>query len=153
MHTDSRLIIKLREKFSSQNKHLFILQKKTNLVLLLNVIIGKVAYINLGFAMIFFPGSKLEYLEENTVGLVQTFWECQAEQNEKWAKYLVKGVLKKIMILDGFINITTKMAKQAFEMSCDIKLKLGRWSIRPGEIAEEIIEAIWFLLSNSQIFV
>lgn len=33
------------------------------------------------------------------------------------------------------------MAEQAFEMSYGMKPEWGRWSTRPGEMAEELIEA------------
>ncbi len=34
----------------------------------------------------------------------------------------------------------TKMAEQAFEMSCSMKLHWSRWSARPGEMVEEVID-------------
>lgn len=48
-------------------------------MLLLNIIIGKVGYINLGLALIPFLGTKLEQLEENAVELAQVFGIYQAE--------------------------------------------------------------------------
>ena len=86
VRTDSRLIIRLGENSPYRNKHPFILQKKANLVLPPNVIIGKVAQINLGLALIPSPGTKLEQLEENADQLAQAFGACRAERNEKWAK-------------------------------------------------------------------
>ena len=57
------------------------------------------------------------------------------------AKYLVRELPKRIMTLDGLTDVTTEMAEQAFEMSCGMKPEWGRWSTRPGEMAEEVIEA------------
>ncbi len=45
------------------------------------------------------------------------------------------------MILDGLTDVTTKIAEQAFEMSCGMKPECGRWSVRSGEMAKEAIEA------------
>lgn len=97
-------------------------------------------HITLGLVLILFSKTKLEQLEENAVELAQAFGVCQAEQNEKWAKYLLKKVLKRIMILDGLIDGTTKIAKQTFKMSSGIKLEWGHWSTRPKKMAEKIIE-------------
>lgn len=141
VRTDSRLMIRLGENSPHRNEHPFILQKKANLALPPNVIIGKVAHINSGLALIPSPGTKLEQLEENADRLAQSFGACRAERNEKWAKYLVREVPKRIMTLDGLTNVTTEMAEQAFEMSCGMKPEWGRWSTRPGEMAEEVIEA------------
>lgn len=58
-------MIRPGENSSHQNEHPFILQKKANLALPPNEIIGKVAHINLGLALIPSPGTKLEQLEEN----------------------------------------------------------------------------------------
>ncbi len=106
-----------------------------------NVIIGKVANINSGFALIPSPGTNLEQLEENTDRLTQAFRASRAEGNEKWAKYLVRELLKRIMTLEGLTDLTTEMAEQAFEISCGMKPELGRWSVLLGEMAEEVIEA------------
>lgn len=65
----------------------------------------------MGLALILFPEIKLEQLEENAIELAQAFELCQVKQNEKWAKYLVKEVPKRIMTLDRFIDVTTKMAE------------------------------------------
>ncbi len=83
VRTDSRLIIRLGENCLHQNKHPFILQKKANLVLPTNIIIGKVAYINSGLALILFPETNLEQLEENADQLAQAFGAYRAERNEK----------------------------------------------------------------------
>ena len=141
VRTDSRLMIRLGENSPHRNEHPFILQKKANLVLPPNVIVGKVAHINSSLALIPSPGTKLEQLEENVDRLAQAFGACRAERNEKWAKYLVREVPKRIMTLDGPTDVTTEMAEQAFEMSCGMKPKWARRSTRLGEMAEEVIEA------------
>lgn len=141
VRTDSRLMIRLGENSPHRNEHPFILQKKANLVLPPNVAIGKVAHINSGLALIPSPGTSLEQLEENADRLAQAFGACRAERNEKWAKYLVREVPKRIMTLDGLRDVTIDMAEQAFEMSCGMKPEWGRWSVRPGENAEDMIEA------------
>ena len=114
-------MIRLEENSPHRNEHPFILQKKANLVLPPNVIIGKVAHINSSLALIPSPGTNLEQLEENADRLTQAFGVFRAERNEKWAKYLVKEVAKRIMTLDGLTDVTTKMVKQTFEMSCGMK--------------------------------
>ena len=141
VRTDSRLMIRLGENSPHRNEHPFILQKKANLVLPQNVIIGKVANINSGLALIPSPGTNLEQLEENADRLAQAFGAFRAERNEKWAKYMVREVPKRIMTLDGLTDGTTEMAEQAFEMSCGMKPEWGRWSARPGEMAKEVLEA------------
>ncbi len=138
---DSRVIIRHVENYPHQNEHLFILQKKANLVLPPNVIIGKVANINSGLALIHSPGTNLKQLEENADRLAQAFEVYRAECNEKKAEYLVTELPKGIMTLDGLKDVITEMAQQALEMSCDMKPEWGSWSIRPGEMAEEVIEA------------
>lgn len=82
VRTDSRLMIRLRENSPHRNEHPFILQKKANLVLPPNVLIGKVAHINSGLALIPSPGTKLEQLEENADRLAQAFGACRAKRNE-----------------------------------------------------------------------
>ncbi len=57
---------------------------------------------------------------------MQAFGVCRAERNEKWAKYLVREVLKRIMTMDGLTDVTTEMAEQAFEMSCGMKPEWSR---------------------------
>lgn len=123
---DSRLMIRLGENSPHRNEHPFILQKKANLVLTPNVAIGKVAHINSGLALIPSLGTSLKQLEENADRLAQTFGACRAERNEKWAKYLVREVSRKIMTLDGIKDVTTEMAEQAFQMSCGMKPEWGR---------------------------
>ena len=57
---------------------------------------------------------------------MQAFGVFRAERNEKWAKYLVREVPKRIMTLDGLTDVTTEMAEQAFEMSCGMKPEWSR---------------------------
>lgn len=98
------------------------------------------AHITLGLVLIPFLGTKLKQLEENAVELAQAFGACQVEQNEKWAKYLVKEVPKRIMTLDRLTGGTNKIAKQAFKIFSGIKLEWSHWSTRPEKMAEEVIE-------------
>lgn len=82
VRTDTRLMIGLGENSLHQNEHLFILQKKANLVLSPNVAIGKVAHINLGPGLIPSPRSSLEQLNERTDRLAQVCGAYQVERNE-----------------------------------------------------------------------
>lgn len=91
-----------------------------------NVAIEKVAHLNSGLALIPSPGTSLEQLEKYVDRLARAFGACQVEQNEKWAKYLVKEVHRRIMTLDGLKDVTFEIAEQAFEMSCSIKPEWGR---------------------------
>lgn len=118
-------MIRLGENSPHQNEHPFIFQKKASLVLPPNVAIGKVAHINLGLAWISAPETSLEQLEENADRLAQVSEACQVEKNEKWAKYLIREVPKRIMTLDGLRDVTIDMAEQAFEMCCDMKPEWG----------------------------
>lgn len=118
-------MIRLGKNTSHQNKKPFIFQKKANLVLPPSLAIGKVAHINLGLILIPSPRTSLEQLEENADRLVQVFGICQVKQNKKWAKYLVKEILKRIMTLDGLKDVIIKMAEEAFEMSCGMKSEWG----------------------------
>lgn len=70
---DPRLMIQLGENTPHRKEHPFILQKRANLVLPPNVIVGKVAHNNSGLALIPLPGTKLEPLEENRVQLAQAY--------------------------------------------------------------------------------
>ncbi len=83
MRIDSTLMIRLRENSPHRNEHPFILQKEANFMLPPNVIIGKVANINSGLALILSPSTNLEQLEENADWLAQALGACRAERNEK----------------------------------------------------------------------
>ncbi len=48
------------------------------------------------------------------------------EKNEKWVKYLLGAVPKKIKTLDGFTDVTIEMAEKTFAMLYSIKLEWGR---------------------------
>lgn len=130
MQADSRIMIRLGENSPHRNEHPFLLQKKANAVLSANVVIGKVAHVNSGLALIPALGTDLEQLEENASRLAQAFGACRAKRNEKWAIYLVQEVPKRIMTLDGLTDVTTEMAEQAFKMSCGMKLEWARWSVQ-----------------------
>ena len=123
MREDSRLMVCLGENLPHQNEHPFLLQKNANAILPANVRIGKVAHRNSGLALIPAAGTDLEQLEDNANGLALVFGACRAERNEKWVKYLVRDVPKRIMTLEGLKDVTTDMAEQAFEMSCGMKLE------------------------------
>lgn len=52
MRADSRLMIRLGENSPHRNEHPFLLQKKANAILPANVVVGKVAHVNSGLALI-----------------------------------------------------------------------------------------------------
>ena len=76
-------MVRLGQDLPHRGEHPFILQKKANAVLLNKVVIGKVAHINLGFALISAPGTTIEQFEENKETLVRVIGACRTEQNEK----------------------------------------------------------------------
>ena len=139
--TDSRLMVRLGENSPHRNEHPFLLQKKANSVLPQGVVVGKVAHINTGIALIPTAGVTIQQLEEHSEKLARAFGACRAERNEKWVKYLVREVPRRIMTLDGLADVTSEMAEEAFEMSCGMRPEWGRWVIPQGKIEEEIIEA------------
>ena len=141
MRIDSRLMIRLGENSPHRREHPFLLEKKANATLPPNVGVAKIVHINSGLALIPSPGTKLEQLEENAHRLAQAFGACRVERNEKWAKYLVREVPKRIRTFEGLTDVTTEMAEQAFEMSCGMKPEWGRWIVRTGDSEEEVIEA------------
>lgn len=107
------------------NEHPFLRQKKANSVLPQGVVVGKVAHINTGIAHIPAAGVTIQQLEEYSEKLARDFGACRAERNEKWVKYLVREVPKRIMTLDGLANVTSEMAEEAFEMSCGMRPEWG----------------------------
>lgn len=70
------------------------------------VVIEKVEHINLGLAFIPVSGTILEKLEKCKETLLQVFGECCAGRNEKWARYLVRGVPSQIGILENLEEVT-----------------------------------------------
>lgn len=80
---DKRLMVRLGQDLPYRGEHPFILQKKANAVLPNKVVIGKVAYINSGLALIPAPGTTAEQLKEHKEILAQVFGICYVEQNEK----------------------------------------------------------------------
>lgn len=106
-----------------KGEQLFFLQIKANLVLLVKIHIEKITYINLGIFLIPASRTSIGQLWEYRLRLTQTFKSCRIEKNEKWAKYLLHGVSKKIKTLKRLIDIIVEMIKQVFKMSCNIKPK------------------------------
>ncbi len=107
-------MVRLGQDSPHRGEHPFILQKKANAVLPNKVVIGKVAHINSGLALIPSPGIKAEQLEEYKETLARVFAACRAERNEKWAKYLVRSVLRRIRILENLEDVTTEIPAVAF---------------------------------------
>ena len=134
-------MVQLGESLPHKNEHPFLLQKKANAVLPQGVVVRKMAYINTGIALIPTASVTIQQLEEYSEKLARAFEACLAEQNKKWVKYLVQEVPKRIMTLDSLANMTSEMAKEAFEISYDIKPEWGQWVIPQEKIKEEIIEA------------
>ncbi len=139
--TASRLIVCLGENSPHRNQHPFLLQKKANSVLPQGVVVGKVAHINTGIALIPTARVTIQQLAGYSEKLDRAFEEYQGEQNEKWVKYLMREVPRRIMTLDGLADVTSEIAEEAFGMSCGIRPEWGRWVIPQGKIKEKIIEA------------
>ena len=64
--TDSRLMVRLGENSPHRNEHPFLLQKKANSVLPQGVVVGKVAHINTGIALIPTAGVTIQQLEDHS---------------------------------------------------------------------------------------
>ena len=138
---DERLMVRLGQDSPHRGEQPFILQKKANAVLPNKVVIGKVAHINLGLALILAPGTTAKQLEEHKETLARVFGACRAEQNEKWAKYLVRSVPRRIRTLENLEDVPTEIAAEAFEQSCNMRPEWARWLIPQGADEEHLLEA------------
>ena len=123
-----------------KEEHSFLLQKKANAVLPPNVVIGRVAHINTGLALIPATGTSIKQLEKYSDKLTRAFGACRAERNGRWVKYLVREVPRHIKTLDDLTDVSVEIAEQAFEMSCNMRPEWGRWILPQGKLDEEIIE-------------
>lgn len=124
-----------------RREHPFILQRKANAVLPNKVVIGKVTHINSGLALIPAPGTIAEQLDKHKETLARVFGVCSAERNEKWAKYLVGSVPCRIRTLENLEDVTTEIAADAFEQSCNMQPEWSRWLIPQGADEEHLLEA------------
>ena len=138
---DARLMIRLGPESPHREEHPFVLQKKANIGLPANIVIGRVAHVQSGLALMPAPGITIAQLEEYSESLARCFGSCRAEKNEKWAKYLVKNVPLKIRSINEMIEVTPTIAAEAFEQSCNMKLEWARWLIPQGMMEEELVEA------------
>lgn len=138
---DERLMVRLGKDSPHRGEHPFILQKKANAVLPNKIVIGKVAHINSGLALIPTPGTTAGQLEEHKEILARVFGACRAERNEKWAKYLVRSVPRRIRTLENLEDVTTEIAAEAFEQSCNMRPEWARWLIPQGADEEHLLEA------------
>ena len=138
---DERLMVRLEQDSPYKGEHPFILQKKANAVLPNKVVIGKVAHINSGLALIPALGTTAELLEEHKETLARVFGACCAEQNEKWAKYLVRSVPRRIRTLQNLEDVTTEIAAEAFEQSCNMRTEWARWLIPQRADKEHLLKA------------
>ena len=77
-------------------------------------VISKVANINSGIALIPALGTTIARLEKNKETLTRILGKCPAERNEKWGKYLVRGVLQRIQTLEKLKDVTPGIASEAF---------------------------------------
>lgn len=74
-------MVRLGKDSPHRDEHPFILQKESNAALPSKVVIGKVAHINSGLALIPAPGTTAEQLEEKEETLARVFGACRAERN------------------------------------------------------------------------
>lgn len=137
---DSRLMIRLGETSPHRNEHPFLLQKKANAALPPHITVGKVAHVKTGIALVPANGTMLQQLEECGPKLAQMFGACRAEPNEKWAKYMVRDIPRRIRTLDGLTDVSIAIAEEAFEMATGMKPEWGRWTIVKDKEEEEIVE-------------
>ncbi len=63
---DARLTVRLGPKSPHKEEHPFVFQKKANTCLLANIVIGRVAYIRSGLALMPAPGTTIARLEEKS---------------------------------------------------------------------------------------
>ena len=126
LRTDEKLMVRLGEESPYRNEHPFILQKKANATLPSQVRIGKVAHINSGLALLPSPGTSVAQLEEHCKKLALAFGTCQIERNEKWAKYLMRNIPRRICTIESLEEVTAEIAAEAFEQSCNMRPKWAR---------------------------
>lgn len=138
---DERLMVRLGKDSPHRAEHPFVLQKKANAALPSKTVIGKVAHINSGIALILAPGTTIAQLEEHKDTLARIFGACCAERNEKWAKYLVRGVPRRIRTLETLEDVTPEIAAAAFQQSCNMQPEWARWLIPQGVEEEDLVEA------------
>ena len=69
------------------------------------------------------------------------FGTCRIERNEKWAKYLVRNVPRRIRTIESLEEVTAEIAAEAFEQSCNMRPEWARWLIRQGVDEDELVEA------------
>lgn len=138
---DERLMVRLGKDSPHRAEHPFVLQKKANAALPSQTVIGKVAHINSGIALIPAPGTTIAQLEEHKETLARIFGACRAERNEKWAKYLVRGVPRRIRTLETLEDVTPEIAAEAFQQSCNMQPEWARWLIPQGVEEEDLVEA------------
>ena len=137
---DERLMVRLGKDSPHRTEHPFVLQKKANAVLPSKTVIGKVAHINSGIALIPAPGTTIAQLKEHKETLARIFGACRAERNEKWAKYLVRGVPRRIRTLETLEDVTPEIAAEAFQQSCNMQPEWARWLIPQGVEEEDLVE-------------
>ena len=82
--------IVVRRNSSHRGEHLFLLQTNTNSDLPTEISVGQVEYINSGIALIPASGTSIGQLEEHKLRSTQTLGAYRMQQNEKWAKNLVR---------------------------------------------------------------
>ncbi len=114
--------------------------------------IGKIAHIRSGLALMPVLGTTIAQLEEYSEIIARCFGSCRAERNEKWAKYLVKNVSLRIRPMNEMVEMTPTISADAFEQSCNMKPEWARWLISQGIMEEELVKAsIIFAVSLSNI--
>lgn len=134
-------MVRLGEESPYRKEHPFIVQKKANATLPSQVRIGKVAHINSGLALLPAPGTSIAQLEEHCEKLALAFGTCRIERNEKWAKYLVRNVPRRICTTESLEEVTAEIAVEAFEQSCNMRPEWARWLIPQGVDKDELVEA------------
>ncbi len=87
------------------------------------------------------PGTTIARLEKNKETLTRIFDECPAERNEKWGKYLVRGVPQRIQTLETLKDVTPEIASEAFQQSYNMQPEWARWLILQGVEEEDLVEA------------
>ena len=76
-------MVRFEKNSPHQAEYPFVLQKKANTILSSKTVIGLVAYITFGIALIPAPGITIAQLEEHNEIIARIFGACCVKKNEK----------------------------------------------------------------------
>lgn len=97
------------------------LQKWANSVPPYNVIVRKVGYIKFGILLIATPGTAITQLKNHKERLAIVLGVCQSEYNQKWIKYFVRDLPRRIKTLENLEPGISDMAFEAVQYSYNMR--------------------------------